>query len=287
MILRPRVLSLLLLALALALAGCAHADANPGRASATPTGRAPILVTSTAISAVVTSAGTFDLAGGTVEGRVLLEGNLPPVPKRVITVDRAVCGSDPREDRSLLLDAASHGVRYAAVTLTPHGPGIAAAPPAAGTHVAIEQSRCEFFPYITFIAPGGSVDAVNDDAALHDLHRLPPNGPGSHDPAPPGVTVPLLFAQEGRTKLVCDLHYWSSAWVIATSAPFAAVTDSTGRFRFRNVPPGKWTLNVWHERLGEKTIDVDVPSGEVVEETIGFTLPKPTPPGARPTATLP
>ena len=46
-----------------------------------------------------------------------------------------------------------------------------------------------------------------------------------------------------------------------TENPFHAETGEDGRFEIRGVPPGTWTLRVWHERLGERKFTVDLPSG--------------------------
>jgi hypothetical protein len=46
--------------------------------------------------------------------------------------------------------------------------------------------------------------------------------------------------------------------VIVADHPFYAVTDAQGRFTLGNVPPGQYTLQVWHERLGQLTSTVSV-----------------------------
>ena len=46
-----------------------------------------------------------------------------------------------------------------------------------------------------------------------------------------------------------------------TENPFHAKTAEDGRFEIRGVPPGRWTLRIWHEELGERTIELDVRPG--------------------------
>ena len=42
------------------------------------------------------------------------------------------------------------------------------------------------------------------------------------------------------------------AWVIVPAHDDYAVTDPTGAFQMPSVPPGRYTLRVWHETLGER-----------------------------------
>jgi hypothetical protein len=47
-------------------------------------------------------------------------------------------------------------------------------------------------------------------------------------------------------------------WVMVAEHPFYAVTNEQGEFVFENVPPGKYTLQVWQESLGRVTQELVV-----------------------------
>jgi hypothetical protein len=49
-----------------------------------------------------------------------------------------------------------------------------------------------------------------------------------------------------------------------------AVSDGDGRFELRGVPEGIYTLEIWHERLGEQKINVNVKAGVPETLTIGY-----------------
>jgi Carboxypeptidase regulatory-like domain len=40
--------------------------------------------------------------------------------------------------------------------------------------------------------------------------------------------------------------------------PFYALTDQAGAFTLANVPPGKYTVRMWQETLGEATREIVV-----------------------------
>jgi hypothetical protein len=47
-------------------------------------------------------------------------------------------------------------------------------------------------------------------------------------------------------------------WVVVSEHRFYDVTNDEGQFAFENIPPGKYTLQVWHETLGRATEEVTV-----------------------------
>jgi len=52
----------------------------------------------------------------------------------------------------------------------------------------------------------------------------------------------------GLMKLQCDAgHTWMNGWIYVFDHPFFAVTDDEGAFAIRDVPPGTYTLELWHE----------------------------------------
>jgi len=46
--------------------------------------------------------------------------------------------------------------------------------------------------------------------------------------------------------------------------PYFAVTDKDGNYSIKNVPPGKYTLKIWHEKLKGKEVAITVPEKEDV-----------------------
>lgn len=257
----------LLVAAALALSACRSGDET---ASATPAGTATVEAVASA---------TPVPNGSRVSGRVSIDGTAPPRVVRTVNADPALCGTEPVVDREMVVDPATKGVRYAVVTLTNDTSG--AAIPAAPVTREIEQAKCEYFPYVTVLPRGSRAIVRNADDGLHDVRVLPESGPdpgGNHALRPDGQ-VELTFADAGRVRLACDLHYWARAWVIVDDAPFAAVTDAQGHYAFEGVPAGTWRLTVWHERLGTTVRDVTVGPAATTEDVA---LPPPLPSRPKP-----
>jgi hypothetical protein len=133
--------------------------------------------------------------------------------------------------------------------------------PALPGSATVDQARCEYYPFVTLVRPGARVTVTNSDEGLHDVHRITGNGASFHQAAPPDVASSFRIDGPDRVHLLCDLHFWTSAWVVAPAAPFAAVTAEDGGYTLRGVPAGTFTLRVWTERFGESSRTVTVPDG--------------------------
>jgi hypothetical protein len=72
----------------------------------------------------------------------------------------------------------------------------------------------------------------------------------------------------------CDLHPWMQAWLGVVDHPYFAVTGADGRYRLADVPPGDYTVAVWHERFGTQETSVTVvPRGDV-EASFTYSAPR-------------
>jgi hypothetical protein len=61
------------------------------------------------------------------------------------------------------------------------------------------------------------------------------------------------------------------AWVTVVDSPYYAVTDESGKFTIKDVPPGKYTITALHRKASPKGEDKEV---EVKDSgaTVDFTL---------------
>jgi hypothetical protein len=62
----------------------------------------------------------------------------------------------------------------------------------------------------------------------------------------------------------CDVHGWMQAFIRVDPHPFHAVTGASGGYRITGIPPGDYTMSVWHERLGVQRRRVSVRDGQTV-----------------------
>ncbi len=68
----------------------------------------------------------------------------------------------------------------------------------------------------------------------------------------------------------CDVHKWMNAYVGVLDHPFYSVTGADGAFSLMGLPPGTYTIEVWHEKLGTQTQSVTVAAKETKDVAFAF-----------------
>ncbi|PYM47217.1 MAG: hypothetical protein DME14_15780 [Candidatus Rokuibacteriota bacterium] len=193
-------------------------------------------------------------SGVTIKGTVVLKGTAPEPAKLAVTIDQYVCGKEKNAEDLIL--SPQRGIRNAVVWLEnpPPGPTAEAPPPA----TAVDQRECMFTPRVVVVAAGGRIDFLNSDRLLHNLHSTPSANPPFNRTQPKGRTIAITFPHPEIVRVSCDLHSWMRGWVVVADHPFYAVTDADGQFALKGLPPGRYTVRVWQERLGTMSREITV-----------------------------
>jgi plastocyanin len=131
--------------------------------------------------------------------------------------------------------------------------------------VVIDQKGCRFGPRVFGVQVGQIIKVTNSDPLTHNIHPMPKNNrewnqsQGEGDP-------PLerkFVRPEVMVRVKCNVHSWMRAHVGAVDHPYFTVTGEDGSFEIRNLPPGEYTLEAWHEKLGVQEQKLTVsPSGK-------------------------
>jgi plastocyanin len=192
--------------------------------------------------------------GGTIRGTVRLTGAAFEPKKLPVTVDHSVCGKEKEAEDVVL--SPEKGIRNVVVSLQSPPPG--ATWPVSLPVVQMDQEQCVFVPRVVVVPAGGTVEFLNTDRLLHNLHSNSTGNPIFNRTQPRGRTIPIVFKNPEIIRVDCDLHPWMRAWVAVADHPFYTITNEQGEFMLDNVPPGEYTLQLWQESLGAVTKDVTV-----------------------------
>jgi plastocyanin len=209
--------------------------------------------------------------GGTISGVVKLAGHAPAPVRLEVTKDLDVCGAHPLYDQSLVVGSGG-GIANAVVILD----GISKGEPMIPLKdVKFDQKGCEYIPHVIAFPAGSTIEIINSDGILHNIHSESTINPAI-DMAQPGFkkTIDVTIKYPEVIKVGCDAHNWMEGWWYAAANPYYAVTGADGKYTIKNVPPGVYTLKVWQGRLGVKKQPVTVGRGASVKADFTLKLPQ-------------
>ena len=72
----------------------------------------------------------------------------------------------------------------------------------------------------------------------------------------------------------CNIHPWMRAYIGVVRHPFFAVTGADGTFKIAGLPPGKYTVEAWHERFGRQETEVTVAAKDSKSVDFSFATKK-------------
>jgi plastocyanin len=218
--------------------------------------------------------------GATIRGTIKLDGD-PEPPKPVDMSQKPDCvklhaGKQVLEDR--LIVGPEKGLKDVFVYIKkglekykfelPNEPAV------------LDQKDCMFAPHVFGMMVGQDLEILNSDPVNHNINVKEVNPFNAAQVAKgPSILKQKWFKKPGiPVSFQCDVHSWMHAYACVLEHPYYAVTKEDGKFEIKNLPPGKYTLAVWHEprlgALGElaaspSSIELQLKEGET--RTMDFT----------------
>ena len=136
----------------------------------------------------------------------------------------------------------------------------------------IDQKNCRYHPHVFGVRVGQKVTILNSDPTLHNIHALPKGNQEFNTGQPiQGMKMDRVFTvKEIMVPFKCDVHGWMNAYVGVLDHPYFAVTDQDGKFELKGLPPGTYTIEAWHEKLGITTQSVTLGAKETKDVSFTF-----------------
>jgi hypothetical protein len=124
--------------------------------------------------------------------------------------------------------------------------------------VLLDQRGCMFVPRAVGVRTGQILKLRNSDKVSHNIHPMPKDNREWNESQAPGTPdAERKFARsEVMIPVKCNIHKWMRAYIGVVDHPYFAVTGLDGSFELANIPPGEYTIAVWHEKLGDQTRQV-------------------------------
>ena len=142
-------------------------------------------------------------------------------------------------------------------------------PAATNATAQMDQKQFQFAPGLLAVQKGTLIEFPNLDDTYHNVFsyskpRRFDLGRYRKDEKP----AALRFDSAGVIKLYCEIHEHMRGIILVLDTPYFVKTDSNGKFRLEDLPPGNFKLKAW---LSEKTVletQVTIKDGETL--TVDF-----------------
>ena len=156
--------------------------------------------------------------------------------------------------------------------------GASPTPPAAGSKPVLDQTDCQYQPYVLGVVANQPLIIRNSDPIMHNVHATPKvNKEFNFAQVTKGQENPKTFDKsEVLVRMKCDVHPWMFAYVGVLEHPYFSVTDKEGSFKISNLPAGKYTIEAYHLKAGAKQQEITVTADD--KKTVDFELAVPAAP---------
>src|SRR6516165_11950453 len=138
------------------------------------------------------------------------------------------------------------------------------------TKPVVDQAKMTFVPHVMVVQVGTTVEFLNSDPVGHNVYwpGISGNKKLAHNLGtwPKGEKKPFQFNDPGAVPLLCNVHPEMSGYIVVSPTPYFAVTDKSGNYEIKDVPPGKYTLKSWSEDGKVTTQAVEVGAGTVTAD---------------------
>jgi hypothetical protein len=224
--------------------------------------------------------------GGAVKGVVKFKGSIPVDDSVVIDKDITVCGTAQNMYTYLVYNSR---LKNAVVFIDSPKQG---KPLPKDSIVDLTIRSCRVEPLVSVGFVGGKFVFKNQDDILHTLQLklwLEYQRLASGRPLKDGATIyniafptrdkqiekPIkeyyrYHTDTGFIRVTSNSDPWMRGFVYVFDHPYAAVTDGKGEFVLEDLPPGDYTLNVWHEGEGMQSKNIKVAPSGTTEIEIEF-----------------
>jgi hypothetical protein len=198
---------------------------------------------------------------GQVTGTITVGGDIPADTVVHPTSDVTTCGTELTD-----VTIEHDGPRLSGAVVWLDGVRRGKALPLIRRYDVINEG-CLIVPRVQAAIAGGTINVRSLDPVTHRTRLV---RTGETKPVAlvtetdEGQVVPLDHALDvpGQLEIRCDQHPWTRGYIAVFDQPYFAVTSGNGAFAFDSVPPGRYTLRVWHERLGTESREVTVTAGQ-------------------------
>jgi plastocyanin len=221
-------------------------------------GAAPAAATPAAVADAATIAGLVKFEGAASQNATIPMGADPYCQSQ---------HSTPAKDEEVVVGPGGELANVLIYVKNAPASGPAAAP------ALLDQKGCQYYPRVSAVQVGQTIQIKNSDSTLHNVHAMPSNNSQFNEGQPvQGMVSEKKFdkVEMKPFRIKCDVHGWMKSYMAVLPNSYHGVSQTNGTFSIANLPPGNYTLVAWHEKYGEQEQQVTVGPKESKQVTFTF-----------------
>lgn len=195
----------------------------------------------------------------TVSGTITYEFDPPPL--KLIQIP----GGGQVIDERLIVNPANRGIQNAIVRIMVEDKSPA---PVVETPPTINMKGFCFSPHVVLVAPSSDVVFLNPDRVLHNIHGLPYDVVNKetnrmiHQQRASWSYGAMNLAAPEIIEITDDIYSWMRCFIVVHDPRYAAISDANGKFEIKDIPAGRYKVNVYQESCGMLNFDLDARPGK-------------------------
>ena len=208
---------------------------------------------------------------GAITGTVKLDGPPPQFRPIDMSAEAACVQANPTPVASPIVVTGAHGALANVVVYVKSGLGSYRFD-TPSTPVVLDQKGCMYTPRVLAVMVNQPLQVKNEDQTIHNVHPMPRENKAWNESEPVGEPpIQRTFTKpELAIPIACNIHPWMRAFLFVFANPYFDITPQSGEFALKNLPPGTYTIEAWHERFGMQ--DQTVTIGPKESKSIDFTF---------------
>lgn len=142
------------------------------------------------------------------------------------------------------------------------------------TRPQMAQKGQNFVPRVVAVSVGQAVDFPNFDPIFHNAFSVSPVKRFDLGKYPRGQSRKVIFNKVGVVQVFCDIHANMAGFIRVVPSRALAEPDGFGEFAIDGVPPGTYTLKVWHPDYPPLERRIAVPESGDLEVLLDYQAPR-------------
>lgn len=214
---------------------------------------------------------------GTIRGTVRLDGPPPQFKAIDMSAEAACVQANPAPVVPPIVVTGAHGALANVVVYVKSGLGSYRFD-APATPVVLDQKGCMYAPRVLAAMVNQPFEVSNEDQTIHNVHPMSRENKAWNKSEPVGdPPIQTTFAKpELAIPIACNIHPWMRAFLFVFAHPYFDITPRSGEFTLKNLPPGTYTIEAWHERFGfqDQTIALGAKESKSIEFVFQSNAPR-------------